>query len=109
MKQLVIGILAHVDAGKTTLSEALLYTAGAIPALGRVDHRDAYLDTHALERDRGITIFSKQALFQTPALAVTLLECVTLSCKDKRLLTIHIILTLVKMITQNILGIKIII
>lgn len=54
MKQLVIGILAHVDAGKTTLSEALLYTAGAIPALGRVDHRDAYLDTHALERDRGI-------------------------------------------------------
>ena len=74
MKQLVIGILAHVDAGKTTLSEALLYTAGAIPALGRVDHRDAYLDTHALERDRGITIFSKQALFQTPALAVTLLD-----------------------------------
>ena len=73
MKQLVIGILAHVDAGKTTLSEALLYTAGAIPALGRVDHRDAYLDTHALERDRGITIFSKQALFQTPELAVTLL------------------------------------
>ena len=74
MKQLVIGILAHVDAGKTTLSEALLYTAGSIPALGRVDHRDAYLDTHALERDRGITIFSKQALFQTPALAVTLLD-----------------------------------
>ena len=74
MKQLVIGILAHVDAGKTTLSEALLYTAGAIPALGRVDHRDAYLDTHALERDRGITIFSKQALFQTPELAVTLLD-----------------------------------
>lgn len=74
MKQLVIGILAHVDAGKTTLSEALLYTAGAIPALGRVDHRDAYLDTHVLERDRGITIFSKQALFQTPALAVTLLD-----------------------------------
>ncbi|MFQ8927017.1 MAG: GTP-binding protein, partial [Evtepia gabavorous] len=68
------GLLAHVDAGKTTLSEALLYTAGAIPALGRVDHRDAYLDTHALERDRGITIFSKQALFQTPALAVTLLD-----------------------------------
>ena len=60
MKQLVIGILAHVDAGKTTLSEALLYTAGAIPALGRVDHRDAFLDTDALERARGITIFSKQ-------------------------------------------------
>ena len=62
MKQLVIGVLAHVDAGKTTLSEALLYTAGAIPTLGRVDHRDAYLDTHDLERARGITIFSKQAL-----------------------------------------------
>ena len=59
MKQLVIGVLAHVDAGKTTLSEALLYTAGAIPTLGRVDHRDAYLDTHDLERARGITIFSK--------------------------------------------------
>ncbi len=53
MKQLVIGVLAHVDAGKTTLSEALLYTAGAIPTLGRVDHRDAYLDTHDLERARG--------------------------------------------------------
>lgn len=59
MKRLVLGILAHVDAGKTTLSEALLYTAGAIPALGRVDHRDTHLDTHALERARGITIFSK--------------------------------------------------
>ena len=55
MKRLVLGILAHVDAGKTTLSEALLYTAGAIPALGRVDHRDANLDTHELERARGIT------------------------------------------------------
>ena len=65
MKRLVLGILAHVDAGKTTLSEALLYTAGAIPALGRVDHRDAHLDTHELERARGITIFSKQALFET--------------------------------------------
>lgn len=65
MKRLVLGILAHVDAGKTTLSEALLYTAGAIPALGRVDHQDAHLDTHALERARGITIFSKQALFET--------------------------------------------
>ena len=64
MKRLVLGILAHVDAGKTTLSEALLYTAGAIPALGRVDHRDAHLDTHALERARGITIFSKQAVLE---------------------------------------------
>ncbi len=74
MKQLVIGVLAHVDAGKTTLSEALLYTAGAIPTLGRVDHRDAYLDTHDLERARGITIFSKQALFHTQRMAVTLLD-----------------------------------
>ena len=74
MKRLVLGILAHVDAGKTTLSEALLYTAGAIPALGRVDHRDAHLDTHELERARGITIFSKQALFETEQLSVTLLD-----------------------------------
>ena len=74
MKRLVLGILAHVDAGKTTLSEALLYTAGAIPALGRVDHRDAHLDTHELERARGITIFSKQALFETEDFSVTLLD-----------------------------------
>ena len=73
-KRICVGILAHVDAGKTTLSEALLYTAGAIQRLGRVDHRDAYLDTHQLERERGITIFSKQALFETPDLAVTLLD-----------------------------------
>ena len=57
-----IGLLAHVDAGKTTLSEALLYTAGAIRKLGRVDHKDAFLDTYELERNRGITIFSKQAV-----------------------------------------------
>ena len=55
---LVVGILAHVDAGKTTLSEALLYTTGQIRALGRVDHQDAFLDTDAMERQRGITIFS---------------------------------------------------
>ena len=73
-KPLCVGILAHVDAGKTTLSEALLYAAGAIQRLGRVDHRDAYLDTHQLERERGITIFSKQALFETPDLSVTLLD-----------------------------------
>ena len=63
MKRLVIGLLAHVDAGKTTLSEALLYKTGAVRRLGRVDHRDAFLDTDALERERGITIFSKQAVF----------------------------------------------
>ena len=61
MKQLILGILAHVDAGKTTLSEALLYTTGNIRKLGRVDHKDAFLDTDSLERERGITIFSKQA------------------------------------------------
>lgn len=60
----VIGILAHVDAGKTTLSEGLLYTAGVLRKLGRVDHRDAFLDNFALERERGITIFSKQANFR---------------------------------------------
>lgn len=62
MKHLAAGILAHVDAGKTTLSEALLYQSGAIKKLGRVDHQDAFLDTQALERQRGITIFSKQAV-----------------------------------------------
>ena len=64
-KRLVVGVLAHVDSGKTTLSEAMLYRAGAIRKLGRVDHRDAFLDTDSLERARGITIFSKQALFST--------------------------------------------
>ena len=63
MNRLVIGILAHVDAGKTTLSEALLYRSGALRRLGRVDHQDAFLDSERLERERGITIFSKQALF----------------------------------------------
>ena len=61
MKRLTIGILAHVDSGKTTLSEGLLYCAGMLRKLGRVDHGDAFLDTHALEKSRGITIFSKQA------------------------------------------------
>ena len=61
MEKLVIGILAHVDAGKTTLSEGILYLTGKIRKLGRVDHKDAYLDTYNLERERGITIFSKQA------------------------------------------------
>lgn len=74
MKRLVIGILAHVDAGKTTLSEALLYQTGALKKLGRVDHRDAFLDTFALERERGITIFSKQAELMLPDTAVTLLD-----------------------------------
>ena len=69
-----VGLLAHVDAGKTTLSEALLYCSGSRRNLGRVDHGDAYLDTHALERQRGITIFSKQALLATEKLEITLLD-----------------------------------
>ena len=74
MKKLVIGILAHVDAGKTTLSEAMLYTAGAIRSAGRVDHGDAFLDTFAMERRRGITIFSKQAVLQAGDTVITLLD-----------------------------------
>lgn len=73
-KKLVIGILAHVDAGKTTLSEGLLYKAGEIRRLGRVDHRDAFLDTHAIEREKGITIFSKQAVLHFGDVEITLLD-----------------------------------
>ncbi len=69
-----IALLAHVDAGKTTLSEALLYASGARRTLGRVDHKDAFLDTHELERSRGITIFSKQARMETPNRAITLVD-----------------------------------
>ena len=74
MKKLVIGILAHVDAGKTTLSEELLYLCGEIRKIGRVDHGDAFLDTYELEKERGITIFSKQALLKTENMEVTLLD-----------------------------------
>ena len=74
MKKLVIGILAHVDAGKTTLSESVLYLSGKIGKQGRVDNKDAYLDTHELERSRGITIFSKQAVFDLDDIQVTLLD-----------------------------------
>lgn len=70
----VIGILAHVDAGKTTLSEALLYTSGGIRRFGRVDHQDAFLDNFAMERERGITIFSKQAELTFGDVRVTLLD-----------------------------------
>ena len=72
--RLVIGILAHVDAGKTTLSESILFTSGSIRKMGRVDNKDAFLDTHALERDRGITIFSKQAEFLLGEKRITLLD-----------------------------------
>lgn len=73
-KRLTIGILAHVDAGKTTLSEALLYLSGKIRTLGRVDHKNTYLDTNIVERERGITVFSKQARFSTPDCDFILLD-----------------------------------
>lgn len=74
MKRIVIGILAHVDAGKTTLSEALLYATGNVRKLGRVDHGDAFLDTNTMERQRGITIFTEPAIITTPNLTLTLLD-----------------------------------
>lgn len=74
MKKLVIGILAHVDAGKTTLSESMLYLSGKTRKLGRVDNKDAYLDTNELERARGITIFSKQAVFEIDDTQIILLD-----------------------------------
>ena len=91
MKTIILGILAHVDAGKTTLAEALLYTAGKIKKPGRVDWRNTYLDTHELERERGITIFSKQAVFEVPALSVTLLDTpghVDFSAEAERVLSV---------------------
>ena len=74
MKRICTGLLAHVDAGKTTLAEALLYRAGCLKKLGRVDHKDAFLDTNAMERERGITIFSKQAVLGLPDAQITLLD-----------------------------------
>lgn len=73
-KHICAGLLAHVDAGKTTLSESMLYLSGTVRKLGRVDHKDAFLDTYALERDRGITIFSKQAVFSLGNKKVNLLD-----------------------------------
>ena len=91
MKKLTIGLLAHVDAGKTTLAEALLYAAGKIRKPGRVDWRNTYLDTHELERERGITIFSKEARFTAGDLSVTLLDTpghVDFSAETERVLRI---------------------
>ena len=73
-KKLAVGILAHVDAGKTTLAEGILYKTGQIRKAGRVDHKDAFLDTEELEKARGITIFSKQAVFSYEDLRITLLD-----------------------------------
>ena len=90
-KRRTIGILAHVDAGKTTLSEALLYLSGAIRTHGRVDHGNTYLDTHAVERERGITVFSKQARFSTDACDFILLDTpghVDFSAEAERVLTL---------------------
>ncbi len=74
MDRLVTGILAHVDAGKTTLSEGMLYLAGSIRKPGRVDHKDSFLDNYGLERERGITIFSKQAVIKWKDTEITLLD-----------------------------------
>ena len=71
---IVLAMLAHVDSGKTTLSEAMLYLSGSIRKLGRVDHKDAFLDTYSMEKDRGITIFSKQAMFGWKDLDIALLD-----------------------------------
>ena len=88
---IVLGILAHVDAGKTTLSEAMLYLSGKLKKLGRVDHRDSFLDNNSLERARGITIFSKQAVMQLGEMTVTLLDTpghVDFSAKAERSLQV---------------------
>ncbi len=90
-RQLCLGLVAHVDAGKTTLSEALLYTAGALRRLGRVDHADAFLDTDVQERERGITIFSKQARLVWNELQITLLDTpghVDFSAETERTLSV---------------------
>ena len=74
MKKIVAGILAHVDAGKTTLSESMLYLAGEIRSLGRVDHRDTFLDTDDIERERGITVLSKMASLSYKDLEITFVD-----------------------------------
>ena len=92
MKRCVVGILAPVDAGKTTLSEGMLYTAGELAELGRVDRRDAFLDTHPIERERGITIFSKQAVLEYGDTHITLIDTpghVDFSCEAERALSVQ--------------------
>ena len=92
MKRLAVGILAHVDAGKTTLSEGLLFSSGNIQRLGRVDKRDAFLDTHSLERERGITIFSKQAILDLGDTQITLIDTpghIDFSCEAERAMSVQ--------------------
>lgn len=92
MKRLTVGILAHVDAGKTTLSEGLLFSSGSITRLGRVDKRDAFLDTHSLERERGITIFSKQAVLEYGDSLITLIDTpghIDFSCEAERAISVQ--------------------
>ena len=92
MKAISLGILAHVDAGKTTLSEGLLFSSGAVDTLGRVDKRNAYLDTHALERERGITVFSKQAIIEADGVRITLIDTpghIDFSCEAERALSVQ--------------------
>ena len=92
MKNIVMGIIAHVDSGKTTLSEAMLYESGTIKQLGRVDKRDAHLDTYSLERERGITIFSKQTVFDFGNTHVSLIDTpghIDFSCETERSLSVQ--------------------
>ena len=92
MKRITVGILAHVDAGKTTLTEALLYSSGMIDKLGRVDRKDAYLDTYSLERERGITIFSKQAAITLGDTEFTVVDTpghIDFSCEAERALSVQ--------------------
>ena len=91
MKKITIGILAHVDAGKTTLSEAFLYKSGTIRKFGRVDHKDAFLDNNNIERERGITVFSKQAQISLSDVSITLLDTpghVDFSAETERVLSV---------------------
>ena len=92
MKNIAVGILAHVDAGKTTLSEGLLYSSGATSRLGRVDKKDAFLDNHSLERERGITIFSHQAILDLPNTRITLIDTpghIGFSCEAERAISVQ--------------------
>ena len=91
MKKSVVGIIAHVDAGKTTLAEALLYKSGVIREIGRVDNGNTTLDTHTLEKERGITIFAGQSVFRAGEIEITLLDTpghVDFSAETERILKI---------------------